>query len=179
MKINEMAVSSGVSNKNNFSSKDDWDFYKTENRKFITLVQDNVTSKHWKIYKTKTIYFLVSEYEEYLGKIDITPVGDEAIINTSHSTIKGLYSIMFPVILKKFDVILSGNSLSTQAIRSYEKLSKTAKNFKVKLQTVDGIKDFDKKELVKDPLTTVIITEALEEFAENNTFKKMFLENSK
>ena len=124
--INEMAIETGINDKNSYQGKTDWKFYqKPENKKYIKLYKKNIGSKHYKVYTTSggstVSVFLTTESDEYLGRIQVSDFGNKAEIHTSHGTIKDFYKIMFTVMLSMWDVILSDYSLSTQAIKSYEK----------------------------------------------------------
>jgi len=191
MTFREMAFDSGINNKNNYSGASDWEFYQ-KNPKFINLFMKNIGPKNYSVYKTKTKYFLVKDLK-YQGIIEISKVNDEAYIASSHKLpeVKGFYSIMFPILLHDFKKIHSGDSLSTQAIKSYTKLSKT-KLFKVGVLTPTGIKDFNKKLLLKGSNTVIIyegtkfIVEFYKDYHKKINFtdilpslhRKMFLENN-
>ena len=193
-----MAIETGINDKNNYSGESDWEYYqRPENRKFLELFLDKLGSKHYTIYKTgKNIisYFLTKD-DKYLGVIQVEEFPNkQARILTSHSYEKGFYQIMFQMLLTKYNSILSDVSLSTQAIKSYKKLSKS-QMFKIGVLDVDNqIHKFSKSKLLEYPGNRVIILPKQEKFlkehldeyykrisqSENNrpsTFKQMFESN--
>ena len=156
-----MAIETGINDKNNYQGKTDWIFYQEkDNQKFLKLIKTKLSSKNYSIYETKGSYlswFLVKN-DKYLGRIQFDIIDGNPRLLTSHGTIKGFYQLMFAFMLTKYDNIQSDVSLSTQAIKSYERLSK-AQIFKVKIKDHQGIHDFDKSILLKYPGSRVYIQE--------------------
>jgi len=197
--MNEMAFETGLNDKNNYQGKTDWEFYnKPENKKFVKLLKDKIGSNKYKFYKVPgviTSYFLTDENDNYLGRIQLEVINNKGYIKTSHGSIKNFYKIMFTLLLTEVKEIYSDVSLSTQAIKSYEKLSKNGL-YKIKIKDTDNnIHDFDKDLLLQYPGNVVQITEKQEGFIEEHfkdyykrislnqvngrpdTFKRMFLES--
>ncbi len=199
--MSEMAIETGINDKNNYSGQLDWEFYKKpENKKHISKFVDKIGSKNYTIYKTgKNIisYFLV-QGDIYKGVLQIEefPKGTARIL-TSNSKIRGFYQLMFMILLTKFDKILSDVSLSSPAIKSYEKLSKM-NIFNISVVEYSSGKErtvpFSKKMLLKNPGNKVQIEEKQkgfmrehlkeynrrieqEENGRPSTFKRMFMEN--
>ena len=163
-KYNEMARNTGYGSYNAHSGKKDWEFELSKNNK--ELLKDKLGSERYKVYKVFSKYYLTSENDEYLGRLELTPPNNKgvSVIETSHSNIKkGFYNIMFTAILgsKKTGIkeILSDTALSNQAIKSYTKLSKL-NNLKLSIyDTFSGKQEYDEKTLLDNENYRVSITE--------------------
>jgi len=160
--IDETAIETGINSSK--TKKYDWDtFYKNKiNTKSVKLINDKVSSFHWKVYMTLNSYFLVDENNEYLGHIEFIFIDKKIIkILESNSEIKsGFYAIMFNIILSNnINEILSDNKLSTQAIKSYKKLKidKTNQYFNIKVKINNEY--FDDLSLIKSNGAIFSVTE--------------------
>lgn len=158
-KYNEMAIEKGTYSKGTFKNND-WDYYKDGHMSFVELVKDRLGSARHKVYKTKNTYFLISEDDVYLGHIQFDRKGKTINIESSNSEInEGFYLIMFTVILSdNVDEIISGKSLSTQAIKSYENLYKKLSIFNIRVKTCNNYIDFSKEGLLNDKNNVVSIS---------------------
>lgn len=129
--VSEMAIRNGITNSNSNNKQRDWEWYQN-NLMYLTLVQEKIGSKHYKVYKVgqdARIYFLVTEKNEYAGSISGVLKGKKFYIDTTHADRskieRGFYQTIFGVILSnKVEEILSDGSLSTSAIKSYLKINK-------------------------------------------------------
>ncbi len=194
--LKEMAVQTGISGDGAHEGKGDWEYNKKYN--FIKLVNDKLGSKSYQVYKTITpgifTYFLTKD-DNYRGKIQVQEVKNGIQIIASHKeSIKGFYQIMFTIMLKEYKEIYSDVMLSTQAIKSYEKLSKKHTLFNIYVKENQEYIPFSKEALLRDKNNTVVIKvqtknenfikEHLDEYykriqqTENNkpsSFMKMFI----
>jgi hypothetical protein len=190
--INEMAHMSGILDSKSYSLKKDFDKYK--NSKSFKLQADKIGSMNYSLYKStidlNEIYFL-TENDEYRGQITFMKDGNSLIIKTSHKekSVKGFYNILFTIILNKNKSIeiVSDNNLSTQAFKSYMKLSKN-KSFILKTKTMFGYEEFTKENIEDSMFNRVSLSLknfVLEEYYNKindillfeNHYKKMFQEN--
>jgi len=177
--MNEMAIETGINDKNNYQGKSDWSFYqKPGNKKYIRLLKKDIGSKKYKLYKTDgivTSYFLISENNKYIGRIQIDKINKDGYIKTSHGTIKNFYQIMFTLLVPDYRNIYSDVSLSTQAIKSYEKLAGSGtKLFKINIKdTRNKIHKFNKELLLQYPGNVVQISESQKGFV-NEHFKDYY-----
>jgi len=139
--IQEMAHETGISSSK--SRKSEWDrFYKEKINidKSIILIRDRLGSNKFSIYKVINVYFLVDDKFNYQGHIELSCTKQKICsVTDSNSLLKGgFYSLMFSVLLsrKGINEILSDKTLSTQAIKSYIKISKgfSAQIFDVKIK---------------------------------------------
>ena len=188
---NEMAHMSGILDSNSYSLKSEFNNYK--NSKSFELQTDKIGSMNYSLYKStinlNEIYFL-TEDGEYRGQITFMKDGNSLIIKTSHKekSVKGFYNILFTIILNKNKniEILSDNNLSTQAFKSYMKLSKN-KSFILRTKTLFGYDDFSKENIEDSDLNRVSLSLknfVLEEYNNKindkllfeNHYKKMFEE---
>jgi len=162
--FNEMAVDTGHNSPR--SKEDEWLFYSSDKgKKFISLFKDKLGKDHLKIFRTNDDqkYFLIDESNKYLGHI-FGQVKDKVFtIQESSSNIKkGFYNIMFRVILIENKEILSDSSLSSQAIKSYSKLTK---DYKIQIRDKmfsDEYFEFNKDTLMKPNLVVSVMNEHLE-----------------
>ena len=153
----EMAIETGLHNKSSFSKEDDWEFYnKTPDS--VDLVAFNVGSGRFKIWKSEHTFFLTSDSEEYIGSLQTREYNNILYIETSHTKLKkGFYNIMFTFLLTMYKEIRSDTSLSTNAIKAYERLDK---NTKLNVQVYDnGYNPYSHKALTSSRTATVSITE--------------------
>lgn len=154
-----MADETGV-NGSTFDRTSEWgDFIK--NSTFTKLIYDNLGTNRYKVYRYGSeLYYLTDENNNYLGHIEL----ENNRINSSFSKLKGgFYNIMFTIILTQIQYIISDKSLSTQAIRSYEKLNQLpAKKYKMYVisnNNISNTKPFSKEELLSNSSNRVMITE--------------------
>ena len=165
--IDEMVVETGV-NGNTFDRTNEWKTYLGS--PFTKLLKDNLGTNRYKIYKYGSeTYYLTDENNEYIGHIEL----ENSKIVSSFSKLKGgFYNIMFTFILTQIPYILSDKSLSSQAIRSYEKLSNLPdKKFKLKISLDGNIKNttnFNKDMLLSNSYARVLITEKYQNYMKNN-----------
>lgn len=146
-------------NGNTFNRSGEWNtFYKTSN--FTKLIYEELGTNKYKFYKHGSeLYFLIDKNDNYIGHIEL----HDSKITSSFSLLNGgFYNIMFTLILTQIPYILSDKELSSQAIRSYEKLN-TLPSKKFKLYISDsGLKTkipFDKNTLLSSTEYRVLITE--------------------
>lgn len=159
--INEMARETGI-NTHSFDRSEALQFY-IDNPKYIFKKYENIGSKKYIVIQTGDYSFLLTNPDdEYLGNIDLSDPDNNgyASINGSESKIDGgFYNLMFRVILqdKEINAILSDSSLSTQAIKSYEKINKEG-IFKIFVydKTTKEIMKFSKEELLKNNRVVMI-----------------------
>ena len=157
-----MARNRGQGSYNAHSGKSDWEFELDRDTK--ELVKDNIGSKRYKLYKVFSKYYLTSESDVYLGRIELTePNKGVSVIETSHSNMrKGFYNIIFTSILGNTNIkeILSDTELSNQAIKSYSKLSRL-NNIKINIWNMSqGKMDYSEESLLSDGSFRVSITES-------------------
>lgn len=154
-KINEIATEHNIDYGRYFDKS--LDFKKEiESKKFLKLVDSNLGSIRYKIYKITgetTTYYLSSENDEYLGSIEIK----KNRIKTSHSKIKrGFYHIMFVSILSDgIDEIFSDHNLSTQVIKTYDSLDN---NDSFCVRVFDGkYHKFSREKILENPRSVVSV----------------------
>lgn len=153
-KYNEMAIHNGIETGNVSTGKTDWNYYKGEGSRFIELVIDNYTPKKYRVFKTKSTYFLIKD-NEYIGHIEYDLKNGVATINAPGSTLKGgFYNLIFTAMfLDGVKEILSNGSLSKKAEKSYNNLSS---HFKVMIKDGSNYTKLSKENLFDDNITTVI-----------------------
>jgi len=177
--INEMAYISGKHDNNSFSLKLDWDNHFKEK---AHLIIDKIP-KNYKIYSYMNYYFLTDKNNEYLGYIQLKDVSkiynikETFQIKTSNSSgiVKGFYNIMFTSILVRTNIkcILSDGNLSSNAVKSYERLNKESKlNILLLDRLSKEIIPFDKKELIRNANTIVMVTGNAEIFEIYKIYKE-------
>jgi hypothetical protein len=123
----EMAYENGIASDDTSNSrKYDWNkFYKNTNK--VKLIQDNLSSNHYKLYQVQGTFYLADKDDEYISSIGASMEKNIATINSSFTYSKGgFYNLMFTTILAKTNIkeILSDNSLSRKAAESYSNISK-------------------------------------------------------
>lgn len=130
-----MGIETGVNSPNAFNYESDWNtFYKNKSKPLLK----NIGSGHYSIFKEGSSFFLTDKNENYQGQLELKIENKVAYIISSHSKLKGgFYNIMFMSLfsLKIFNVILSDTKLSTQALKSYQKLKI---NGHLKINVFDG-----------------------------------------
>jgi len=156
--IGEMGFETGINSSK--SREDDWEFYSSDKgKKFINLIYKNIGKDRFKIYLNKTShisnYFLVLE-NKYKGHISL----NKNKIFESNSEIKsGFYKLMFLFILEhKKENIYSDTQMSTQAIKSWAKLSQDKYNrLEIMIDSFGSLIQATKENYLKDTLSRFVV----------------------
>jgi hypothetical protein len=156
--IDEMAMNRGSITHGADSREKEW-LNTSDNHK--DLIRDRIGSNHYKVYQVGSTYFLTTENNEYLGYIEFDITRKYHIIRMSSSNIeRGFYIIMFTTILSSgVKEIVSDSMLSTNAIKSYEKINKSKSS--ISLKVTDGVNywDFSREMLLNDDSYRVSVKE--------------------
>ncbi len=162
-----MAYSNGITKDNTKLGKHDWEkhyIYDIGKVDYIKLLADDIGSNSYRIYRVgKGLFFLTDKHNEYVGYLEINLDNHIGKITSAYSTITGFYKIMFTTIFAHTEIteILSDQSLSPGAIKSYYKLSKD-NLLEIKIRKGMELVDFSEEELLSHPLYRVSITEKFE-----------------
>lgn len=166
--VNEMAVLNDIPADNNLSREKEWNNEIKDSPFTKLLVKDvNADKNDIYLYGTSTFY-LVDKDKQYLGYLNLNKEGSKGKIVNSYSKIKGFYLLMFPNILTYSEIktILSDDSLSQGAIKSYNNLHKIVgdnnigvSTFKMSVLSPYGELPFSTDNLMKYSGSRVMITE--------------------
>lgn len=126
----EMADETGILPPQAHSKQSEWvKFYKDTDSKKLLL--KDIGSQHLRLYRIGNInFFLTDEGDNYKGQIELSINHGVGTVSSSHSSLdRGFYNIIFTSLLATGLVsqILSDKDLSTNAISSYEKLSRNSR----------------------------------------------------
>ena len=123
--LQEMGIISGDNDYNNYSKEYDWNkFYK--GKEVPILLLKDIGSNHLRLYLVGNSHFYLADgNNNYKGQLELVINNHIGTIQSSNSVLeRGFYNIMFTSIFATGLVkeILSDINLSTQAIKSYDKL---------------------------------------------------------
>lgn len=157
----EMARDTGI-NTLGFNRGGDLEFY-IENPKFIKKTYKDIGSTDYEVIQTDNYdFFLTNKNGEYLGHVELSAPDKNGYcsIKSSRSKIKrGFYNLLFSVILESNDIkgVLSDSELSSQAIKSYQKLANGGYHKVHVYDKMSGkIYKFSKEKLLKPSMVALV-----------------------
>lgn len=169
-------------------------------KNFLKLLRKNVNSQHhsiWYYGSSIRTYYLASENNEYLGFIELEVKNGKGYINLSESNLeRGFYLIMFTALFAftELDEIFSDNTLSLNAVKSYENMNKSEFS-KLRINLFNTrtreYAEFDRELINKNNIIISITEKKINSLSENydeyfkriynseSHFNKMFIERNK
>ena len=119
-----------------FSRKSDWNEFHKEH-KDTELVQADIGSMRYKMYRHFSTYYLTTDSDEYMGYISFE---NNRIKNAKSEITKGFYTIMFTVLIhnKQMLEICSDTEMSSSAISGWLNLHNSQNRLNISVRTREG-----------------------------------------